>query len=144
ASVERMRHLSETIDNGKGTLGRLLNDEAMATDIARSMDQLAGVLAQTEARLRDAGPLLDSTTARREELAGLIEASTALIENLQGVAGDMDASQLDAVSGVLLEARSALDEAGRTLRAIRNTWPFSGNAAQTPPPEALPPQPPAD
>lgn len=143
-AVTGIRQLLERINSGKGTIGRLFNDKALAADIASSVDGLNATLELVQARLRDMQPLIRNATARTDEIAVLLDETTRLVEELGDVVNSFSSAQGDAVGELLFEARSALNEAGKTLRAIRNTWPFSGNAAEDEAVDALPPQPPAD
>lgn len=143
-AVADIRQLVEKINSGQGTVGRLFNDEEFAADIAAVTARLAGVLEQAEARLRGVQPLIENVTAGTEELDVLLDEATKLVGELGAAVDAFAGSQGDAIGSVLLEARSTLNEAEKTLRAIRNTWPFSGNAPEDAPVEAVPPQPPAD
>lgn len=143
-AVGDVRRLARQIGDGQGTLGRLFNDEQLATDAASSVRRLSGVLKLTEIRLRELEPVLANAAARTAEMEALLAETTALVDTLDGAVESFNADQQGAISGVLLEARSALDEAEKTLLAIRSTWPFSSNAPAEEPIEALPPQPPAD
>lgn len=143
-AVADIRSLVERTNSGKGTLGRLFTDEQLAADIAASADALNKALQLARERLRGLEPLIGNATARTEEMAELLDEATGLVSSLGVTVDSFSASQGGALGGLLLEARSALDEAEKTLRAIRNTWPFSGNAPQDRTIEPLPPQPPAN
>ncbi|HEX7047654.1 MAG TPA: MlaD family protein [Gammaproteobacteria bacterium] len=143
-AVAGVREILEQINSGKGTIGRLFNDEQLAADITAAIANLDDVLKQAEARLREIQPLIDNVTAGTEEMDALLDEATRLLNELGVAVDSFTSSHGGAIGGLLLEARSALDEAEKTLRAIRNTWPFSGNAPEEAPVEAVPPQPPAD
>lgn len=143
-AVGDMRDLADRINTGEGTVGRLLNDEKLAADVAAGAGELVDTLKLAEARLKDLQPVIDNTAARTREMEALIAEGTALVDSMGELVDSIGAEQGRAISGVLLETRSALDEAEKTLRAIRNTWPFSSNAPETDPPQPVPPQPPAD
>lgn len=143
-AIDQLNAITSRISAGEGTIGRLLHDEQLAADIAASAKRLAEALRLAEERLRELEPLISNTTARTEEMKELIDTATGVVNQLGGAIDSLDASG-GVLSGVLLEARSALDEAEQTLRAIRHTWPFSGNAAkEDDAPEAVPPQPPTN
>lgn len=143
-AIGDVRKLTGRIGDGEGTVGRLFNDEQLAADATASVAQLTDVLKLTEARLRELQPVLENAAARTAEMEALLAETTALVDTLDGAVESFNADQHGAISGVLLEARSALDEAEKTLEAIRSTWPFSSNAPEERPVETLPPQPPAD
>lgn len=144
SAVADMRALTADIRSGTGTVGRLLHDEQLAADVAANVAQLQNVLALTEARLRDLEPVLVNTAAGTDEFAELLDETTRLVDQVSGAVETLESQQGHAISGVLMEARNALDEAEKTLRAIRNTWPFSTNAPIEQPVQALPPQPPTE
>src|SRR5690606_4308245 len=143
-AVGDIRGLVMRINSGKGTVGRLFNDEQMAADIAAVATSLNETLQAVQARLHDMQPLLASATARTDEMEALLDETTQLVNQLGVAVESSSSAQGGALGGVLLEARSALDEAGKTLHAIRNTWPFSGKTPEAEPLETVPPQPPAD
>ncbi|HEX6928613.1 MAG TPA: MlaD family protein [Gammaproteobacteria bacterium] len=143
-AVADIRHVMERINSGKGTIGRLLSDEDLAADIADSADKLAESLELAQARLRGVQPLIETATARTEEMAELLDEATGLVTGLGEAVDSFTASQGGAIGSLLLEARSALDEAEKTLHAIHSTWPFSGEAPHDEALEPVPPQPPAD
>lgn len=143
-AIDDIRQILAQINSGEGAIGRLFNDEELAADIAASVDKLVTVLELAQARLRGMQPLIENVTAGTEDLAALLDEATKLINELGIAVDSFTSTQGGAIGGLLLEARSALDEAEKTLRAIRNTWPFSGNAPEQSPVEPVPPQPPAD
>lgn len=143
-AVADVHEIVERINSGTGTISRLFSDEELAADIAAAIANLDGVLKQAEARLRDVQPLLDNVTAGTAEMDILLDEATRLLNELGVAVDSFSSSQGGAISSLLLEARSTLDEAEKTLSAIRHTWPFSGNAPEEAPVEAVPPQPPAD
>src|SRR5690606_35712084 len=138
------RELLEKINAGEGSVGRLLADESLAEELARAVGEVNNVLATTNQRLRDAEPLLAALTGRIEEASTLMENVDALVVQLTGAVETFGTSQGDAIAEVLWETRTALDQAAKTLDAIRNTGPFSRNATEEPPVAPLPSQPPAN
>lgn len=138
------RELLEKINAGQGSVGRLLADESLARELSQAVAEVNNVLGTTNQRLQDVEPLLSAVTRRVEEASTLMENVDALVVQLTGAVETFGTSQGDAVAEVLWETRAALDEAAKTLAAIRNTWPFSTGAAEEPAIEPLPAQPPAD
>lgn len=138
------RELLEKINAGEGSIGRLLADESLAEELARTVGEINNVLTTTNRRLRDAEPLMAALISRIEEASTLMENVDALVVQLTGAVETFGADQGDAVAEVLWETRTALDQAAKTLEAIRNTWPFSTGAAEEPAVAPLPSQPPAN
>src|SRR5690606_25341240 len=114
------RELLEKINAGEGSVGRLLADESLAEELARAVGEVNNVLATTNQRLRDAEPLLAALTGRIEEASTLMESVDALVVQLTGAVETFGTSQGDAIAEVLWETRTALDQAAKTLEAIRN------------------------
>lgn len=139
-----VRDVVKRVHDGEGAVGRLFNDDQLASDLAANVTQLKDVLALAEMRLRDLEPVLVNTAARTGEMAELLDDTNALVNQISGAVETLESQQGGAVSAVLVEMRSTLDEAEKTLRAIRNTWPFSTSAPEAEPVEAVPPQPPVD
>ncbi|MFL6201549.1 MAG: MlaD family protein [Thermoanaerobaculia bacterium] len=88
-TTEALERIATTIETGKGPLGRLLNDKAMADQIAGSLDRFEALLTQAQSGPGLAPALLNDPTMKasfQDTLAQLNQVA----KDLQGLTSDLE------------------------------------------------------
>ena len=129
-TVEGLLQLVEDLQEGRGTVGRLLKDEATLneiTDAIGAIDRMAGSVESAAGALRETTPGLDEAAGAVVSSAGSIgEASTALTQTATSV--DDSASKL---ADSLQRLDAGLVEMERTLQAIQKLPLMRGAVRRT-------------
>lgn len=129
-TVEGLLQLVEDLQEGRGTVGRLLKDEATLneiTDAIGAIDRMAGSVESAAGALRETTPGLDEAAGAVVSSAGSIgEASTALTQTASSV--DDSASKL---ADSLQRLDAGLVEMERTLQAIQKLPLMRGAVRRT-------------
>jgi len=129
-TVEGLLQLVEDLQEGRGTVGRLLKDEATLneiTDAIGAIDRMAGSVESAAGALRETTPGLDEAAGAVVSSAGSIgEASTALTQTATSV--DDSASKL---ADSLQRLDAGLGEMERTLQAIQKLPLMRGAVRRT-------------
>jgi len=122
--IENMAAVAEGLRGGKGTLGRLLNDEQMANDLAETFAGTAKSLAHIERISKDlaegrgtAGMLLTNTEVY-DNLASSTRKMDELLTNAIGITGDLRAGK--GVLGTLLEDQALAQALVDSVLALRS------------------------
>ncbi len=109
-AIARFESISRKIDEGTGTLGRVINDPALYTDLQESVADLRKVLAKLEKGEGSLGRLLQDSS--------LYDEATVTMANLRNISDRLREGQ--GTLGRLLVDDSLYDNANETLVQIRS------------------------
>jgi len=143
-TMHALADTAEGIAEGRGNVGRLLKDEALANAISQTLanlktasDQLNATLAQVQGLtaaatgpngvptlLRRADDTLASVQKATRDLAGASPQLPAITRNVAGGTANLPA--------LLTQTQQSLAELEKTLNQLRHTWPLSGSAGPEP------------
>jgi len=100
--VDNFAEMAKQGSSGKGTVGRLLNDEVMAEDLAQALKRASASLASLER--------ISADLAAGKGTAGMLLTNTELYENLAGATKKLEqvATSLSAVTGDLQSGKGVL------------------------------------
>lgn len=113
------------LKNGEGTAGRILRDPAIADEVGKILKQVNELLAKVQDTIKE---------------------TDVIIKDLQKVSADLPAvsdtvkGELRDVPGVVLQARSTLQETEKLLVGIQRHWLLRDYVQQEHPLEAIPPE----
>ena len=154
APVERalgsLQSILRKVDEGKGTLGRLVNSPRLGDEVEQALDEIEGTVAEMRASLgeikralRDLPPTMSSARKAADDVARLSAALrqsaarfpeitddvAVVTRNLRDASANFPTLAVEAEQGVR-KARRVFDAAGRTI--------FLRGAMESAPPERLP------
>jgi phospholipid/cholesterol/gamma-HCH transport system substrate-binding protein len=134
AILGNVRGLSDHVNQGKGSLGRILYDKKQEESVNKSLFLIEKNLAGLAERINQTKPLLDNVnklTLQSQQMMGDVQKTVQKLD-----------SQLDALPNLLSSGQSVLnnteavlDSSSQTLKGVQKIWPLS--SALKPPPEEL-------
>ncbi|MCX7818569.1 MAG: MlaD family protein [Kiritimatiellae bacterium] len=110
-----LQRITDGLQAGQGTIGRLLTDPAMALEAERAMAETRALLAEVRAAVAEVQRIL-------EHLRGASEHLPQLMGTVEG--------ELRNVPGLVLQVRATLQETERLLAGLQRHWLL--RAAMTP------------
>jgi phospholipid/cholesterol/gamma-HCH transport system substrate-binding protein len=122
ATMASLRSVSDKIDNGDGTVGRLLNDPALYEQVLASVEDIRAAAENASRLTADAADVFANiregkgalgTLVYNEETRGQIEATLA---NVREITDKLNSGQ--GTLGKLIEDPSLYDEARQTLKKV--------------------------
>ena len=140
-AMRALAEIAEGIEQGRGSVGRLVKDDALADQLA---EILASVKTATDQANTELGQIraLTSSTVKPELLAGVLRRADETMASVQAAARDLaaTAAHLPAISrnvagmtadlpALLAQTQQSFAELERTLYQLRHTWPLTGGAA---------------
>lgn len=148
ATAENLAGATSAIDAGEGTLGRLVHDRALSGDVVDAFASLKRTLDETEARVAQLRPVLDSAeqvgrdaAETSKNLPGTMAEMRRLMENVNG-ALDSVRYELDQLPELMRETRGVMRRTDETLRAVQYTWPISSSLPEEEREQRVPVRPP--
>jgi ABC-type transporter Mla subunit MlaD len=132
-TATNLEKLTTMMAQGKGGLGQMVADRGVEQDLATTIKSLAATLQQTEARMRELGPVFkdlqvmsgEARTASKN-LPQLIDETHKLVGQLNTTVGTVN-YEMQQLPDLVLKTRQLMEQTDRTLRALQNTWPISGS-----------------
>lgn len=109
-SVERIENIIRKIDEGQGTLGRIVNDPKLYDEVQKSVAHLGAVLERLESGEGTLGRLLTDPA--------LYDDASATLANIKEISGDLREGK--GTLGRLLHDESLFDNASDALANIRD------------------------
>ncbi len=127
--------IANNLENGKGPLPMLLNDEALAKDLLGTLTRLDGALDQLQSILQTAdatgkklGEAAENLDQYLQPLPGLMQQSGAVLNDLQRASGHLPtisqgvSEELTSLPGLLLQTKDTLREIERLTRGLQRHW----------------------
>jgi len=146
STVDRLASISTKIDEGQGTIGRLVNDdeligkiEAIAAQLNQSLEDLRPVAERLQKISEDVAVVTGGLRDKADEYPQIVERTNQSLEQLQAVLADVKAStkQLpallenlsetsDTLPGAAVQAQQTLREIERLAKQARQSWLLGG------------------
>lgn len=91
-TTESLERIATMVENGKGPIGRLLNDKAMADQLANSLDSFEALLAQAQTG-PGLAPALLNDPAMKTSFQDTLAQLNQVARDVQGMTADLETSQ---------------------------------------------------
>jgi phospholipid/cholesterol/gamma-HCH transport system substrate-binding protein len=128
ATLENVRSITDEIDAGHGLIGRLIMDEAMASNLVRAAEnidrmaaQMPGVATQTVAIWKDLEVFGQDLTNITETLPQTAVDIGEMARDLKSFSASIT-GDVGAVQSVLYQTQSTLRETERLIQGLQNHW----------------------
>lgn len=125
AILGNVRGLSDHVNQGKGSLGRILYDKKQEESVNNSLLLIEKTLAGVSARVNETKPLIDNVnklTVQTQKMVGDVHKSLNKIDKQI----DKVPKLLDDGQAVLENSQSVLDSSEQTIKGVQKIWPLSG------------------
>ena len=123
-TMDAVAVIAEDLRQGRGTVGRLLSDDAMARNAERTVEAVRGqvaalapVIAKLDDAAKQANALLEAAASDREGVPSLIRRSDAVLQSVQSIADDL--RQGRGTIGRLLSDDSLARQAEQMVETMR-------------------------
>lgn len=129
AILGNVRGLSDHVNQGKGSLGRILYDKHQEESVNNSLLLIEKTLAGISARVNETKPLLDNVnklTVQSQKMMGDVNKSVLKIDKQL----DQIPSLLNSGQSVLKTTQSVLDTSEQTIKGVQKVWPLSSALKQ--------------
>lgn len=137
-TMANLEKLTRTIAEGKGTLGRLVNEDELYRKFAADLEALENILASlekaAEAVERGARSVESGADSTRRTAARLEKDVPAMLTRIQNILKNLDLALKDAPE-LSREARRGMREANRILESVKRSIWVRGNLPQPDEPE---------
>ena len=135
--LTNVRGVTGQLEEGQGTIGRLLRDKTLADQVATAVADIqtsAAGLTQTVAKLdgvvTNAHGVVESVNLALVHFPGLAAEAEGTVRNVRYMTDSLT-GEVAGVQGVMLEAQDAMRELDRLIEGLQNHWLIRG-AMQTP------------
>lgn len=129
AILGNVRGLSDHVNQGKGSLGRILYDKKQEESVNNSLLLIEKTLAGISARVNETKPLLDNVnklTVQSQQMMGDVRHSVQKVDKqLDQIPGLLNNGQT-----VLKNTQSVLDTSEQTIKGVQKVWPLSSALKQ--------------
>lgn len=136
SNVSGMTHdlnqLTSSINNGEGTLGMLLKDDAFANNIQQTLSNLEQVMATTELRMQELGPLItglqptvDELGAAAPQMSELFQETVTLLSQVNATLNTLE-PEVQQLPELMTRVNILTEQANRLLNRMTQSWLFSG------------------
>ncbi len=152
--VASLTALTERIERGEGSLGRLLADDRLAREFETLLGEtnmilrrLGPTMQALESTAEDVADIAQAASAQTEQVPKVTERTLAVLTNLEKVLADLRkttpqlpritrnvAEATDALPLLLLQTQETTAELEVLLRQLQSNWLIGGNAAGPPRP----------
>jgi phospholipid/cholesterol/gamma-HCH transport system substrate-binding protein len=128
ATLDNVRSITDQIDAGHGLIGRLIMDDAMASNIVRAAENIDRMAAPLPGVATQAVAVLDDLQIFSRELTNTTETLPATAVEISEMAHDLKVfsasitGDVEAVQGVLYQTQSTLRETERLIQGLQNHW----------------------
>lgn len=146
-----LTNLTERIERGEGSLGRLLADDRLARELETILGEtnmllrrLGPTMQALESTTQDVADMAQAASARTEDLPRITERTLGVLSNLEGVLGDMRkttpelpritrnvADATDALPVLLIQTQETAAELESLLAELRSSWLIGGGGSGT-------------
>jgi phospholipid/cholesterol/gamma-HCH transport system substrate-binding protein len=157
-SMDSLAKITENLEKGQGTLGRLLTDDTLAHQTEQVIETtheqiaaLAPVISRLDDVAKQADVLAQLVASRQEGIPDLLRRVNALLANLQATTRDLAraAPRLPEIArnvaggtadlpGLLTQTQVTAAELERLLTQLRGLWLLGGGGTSSPEPARLP------
>lgn len=130
-TAANLRTLSDQVASGKGSVGRAVFDDALAEDLRASVNRLAAVLGEANARLVELGPVMDSAHSLSGEGTQLAGELTTLVKEGRQTVNQMNVAlgtvnvELQQLPELVSRMKMLMEATDRTLQGLQRIWPLS-------------------
>lgn len=124
-----VRGLSDHVNQGKGSLGRILYDKNQEESVNNSLLLIEKTLAGISARVNETQPLLDNVnklTVQSQKMMGDVHKSVLKVDKQL----DQIPVLLNSGQTVLKNTQSVLDTSEQTIKGVQKVWPLSSALKQ--------------
>ncbi|MDH3591749.1 MAG: MlaD family protein [Planctomycetota bacterium] len=151
--LANLRGLTGTMREGKGTVGRLINDPDLADRLQALVDRADGAVSRADAffeelragavHLKEASKDIRDET---EQAKGLVAKTHRILDEAQRVLADIRAASkrlpdiaegadkgIDALPGLILQTQATLREVERLVEALQRHWLVRRHVEKAPP-----------
>lgn len=129
AILGNVRGLSDHVNQGKGSLGRILYDKNQEQSVNNSLLLIEKTLAGISARVNETQPLLDNVnklTVQSQKMMGDVHKSVLKVDKQL----DQIPVLLNSGQTVLKNTQSVLDTSEQTIKGVQKVWPLSSALKQ--------------
>lgn len=129
AILGNVRGLSDYVNQGKGSLGRILYDKNQEQSVNNSLLLIEKTLAGISARVNETQPLLDNVnklTVQSQKMMGDVHKSVLKVDKQL----DQIPVLLNSGQTVLKNTQSVLDTSEQTIKGVQKVWPLSSALKQ--------------
>lgn len=112
-----VRGLSDHVNQGKGSLGRILYDKKQEESVNNSLLLIEKTLAGISQRVNETKPLIENVnklSVQSQKMVGDVHKSLLKVDK-----------QLDQIPGLLNSGQSVLDSSEQTIKGVQKVWPLS-------------------
>ncbi len=133
ATLENIRNITDQIEEGKGTLGRLISDDQMASNLVRTADNLDRMAAELPGVVTQVVDFIGDLQGFGRDLTNTTETLPATAVDLGEMARDLRevgaalTGEVSSVQGVLFQTQSTLRETERLIQGLQNHWLIRGS-----------------
>ena len=127
--ISNIRDLSSHVNQGKGSLGRILYDKKQEESVNNSLLLIEKTLAGVSARVSETKPLIDNVnklSVQTQKMMGDVNKSVLKVDKQL----DQIPVLLDSGQTVLKNTQSVLDTSEQTIKGVRKVWPLSSALKQ--------------
>ncbi len=124
-----VRTLSDHVNQGKGSLGRILYDKNQEQSVNNSLLLIEKTLAGISARVNETQPLLNNVnklTLQSQKMMGDVHKSVLKVDKQL----DQIPVLLNSGQTVLKNTQSVLDTSEQTIKGVQKVWPLSSALKQ--------------
>lgn len=129
AILGNVRGLSDHVNQGKGSLGRILYDKNQEQSVNNSLLLIEKTLAGISTRVNETQPLLDNVnklTVQSQKMMGDVHKSVLKVDKQL----DQIPVLLNSGQTVLKNTQSVLDTSEQTIKGVQKVWPLSSALKQ--------------
>jgi phospholipid/cholesterol/gamma-HCH transport system substrate-binding protein len=125
--------VAQRVERGEGSVGKLLADDKMATDLAATLAAAQSAVAHTNGLVVEL-----EKNAKDAKIASILQRTDAILASLQIVTKNLAAaspnitSTTDSMPALLLQTESAARELELLLVQLRRSWLLGGGGGATP------------
>lgn len=147
ATAAEVRHITEDIAAGNGTVGALVSDPAMQQRFERTTGTLATTTELAASRLRELKPITQDAQAAMSSLNDSSARLPSLIDNVDQLVTASNRTvvlaneRLESLPALTSQAEVLLGEAHRTIEGAQRIWPLSKALEESTQPTLIKPQP---
>ncbi|MFW5833034.1 MAG: MlaD family protein [Pseudomonadota bacterium] len=151
-ALARLQAVTGDLQEGEGTIGRLLVDDTLLRSLETSVELVNQRVAELQPVLTDVNRITSSVGAASEDLPGVVAGVDRAVGTLDatlrevaaltdplGEAATSAGQAADALPAVLVRLAQTLAQLEELLDALRRSWLFGGGATPAPGPEDVRP-----
>ncbi|MDO8539273.1 MAG: MlaD family protein [Opitutaceae bacterium] len=136
ATVANIRQVSDKLNKGEGTLGKLLNDPKLHDDLVATVNEIKGTAAEAKTFVANAQAIVDQVKAGKGTLGALVYDDTtgndikASVKNIRDISdkitrGEGTLGKLINDDSTLRDAQAIMKKADRALDGLDDTGPIT-------------------